>query len=116
VAGKPNAMRTTSPAGASARSSPRTLQLGQDKPVTAPIEDELDAYLAKALKNPIFAAAYKRACRRVTGFNVTRELAWFRIRGHGLWVKWGDRADLFTTRKYAHYIGRLRWKVLRPDD
>jgi hypothetical protein len=50
----------------------------------------------------------------VTALRVSRELAWFRIRGYGLWVKWGRRHDLYTTRKTAHYAGRLRWKVLRP--
>ena len=44
----------------------------------------------------------------------TRELAWFRIAGWGLWVKWGRSPDVFTTRMYAHYVGRFRWKVLRP--
>ena len=45
---------------------------------------------------------------------VTRDLAWFRIAGWGLWVKWGRTPDVFTTRMYAHYVGRFRWKVLRP--
>jgi hypothetical protein len=44
----------------------------------------------------------------------TRRLAWFRIAGYGLWLKWGRERDLFTTRRTAHYIGRFRWKVLRP--
>jgi hypothetical protein len=46
-------------------------------------------------------------------WKVTRELAWFRVRSRGLWLKWGRSRDLFTTRKAAHYAGRLRWKVLR---
>lgn len=50
----------------------------------------------------------------VTAVQVTRNLAWFRVRGYGLWLKWGRGRDLFTTRKRAHYAGRLRWKVLRP--
>lgn len=51
---------------------------------------------------------------RVTALYVHRELAWFRVRGYGLWVKWGSAPDLHVTRKTAHYLGRLRWKVLRP--
>ena len=50
----------------------------------------------------------------MTGRYISRDLAWFRIRGYGLWLKWGSRADLFTTRKHAHYLGRFRWKALRP--
>ena len=46
-------------------------------------------------------------------FYVSRDLAWFRVCGYGLWFKWGRGTDLFTTRKHAHYMGRLRWKVLR---
>lgn len=51
---------------------------------------------------------------RYTALRVHRELAWFRLRGHGLWVKWGRRPDLHCTRRDAHYLGRLRWKVLAP--
>jgi hypothetical protein len=47
---------------------------------------------------------------------VTRDLAWFRIGGYGLWLKWGSSPDLFTTRKHAHYVGRFRWKPLRPAE
>lgn len=50
----------------------------------------------------------------ITDLRITRGLAWFRVRGHGLWVKWSPGSDLFTTRKTAHYTGRLRWKVLHP--
>ena len=52
---------------------------------------------------------------RVTGLRVVRELAWFRVRGYGLWVKWGSGRDLHTTRKTAHYLGPLRWKILSPQ-
>lgn len=55
------------------------------------------------------------APHRVTAIRVYRELGWFRVRGYGLWVKWGRRPDLSTTRKRAHYLGRLRWKILRPE-
>lgn len=51
---------------------------------------------------------------RVTALRVFRELAWFRVRGYGVWVKWGRGRDLHTTRKTAHYLGPLRWKALRP--
>lgn len=51
---------------------------------------------------------------RVTAIRVYRELAWFRVRGYGLWLAWGSHRDLFTTRKAAHYAGRFRWKVLTP--
>jgi len=51
---------------------------------------------------------------RVTGAYASRRLAWFRVHGYGLWAKWGRGHDLHSTRKTAHYIGRLRWRVLRP--
>lgn len=43
-------------------------------------------------------------------------VAWFRVRPRswGLWCKWAPDSDLFGTRKNAHYVGRFRWKVLRP--
>jgi hypothetical protein len=50
----------------------------------------------------------------IASLQVTRNLAWFRVGGYGLWVKWGRSADLYSTRLNAHYAGRLRWKVLRP--
>jgi hypothetical protein len=50
----------------------------------------------------------------VTALRVYRDLAWFRIRGYGLWLRWGRSPDLHITRTTAHYAGRLRWKVLRP--
>lgn len=55
---------------------------------------------------------------RFTTARFNRDLAWLRIRGYGLWVKWSrdpEAPDLFGTRNRAHYIGRLRWKALRPD-
>lgn len=52
---------------------------------------------------------------RITTACLTCDLAWFRVNGYGLWVKWGSRPDLHATRKHAHYAGPLRWKVLRPD-
>jgi hypothetical protein len=51
---------------------------------------------------------------RVTALRVFRELAWFRVRGYGLWVKWGRGRDLHATRMTARYLGRVRWKILRP--
>lgn len=51
---------------------------------------------------------------RVTALRIFRELAWFRVRGYGLWLKWGSAPDLHVTRKTAHYVGPLRWKALRP--
>jgi hypothetical protein len=53
---------------------------------------------------------------RITGADASRDLAWFRIAGYGLWLKWGSGRDLHVTRTKAHYMGRLRWRVLRPDD
>ena len=50
----------------------------------------------------------------MTGRYISRDLAWFRIAGYGLWVKWDRGPDLFSTRKTAHYLGRLRWKALTP--
>jgi hypothetical protein len=52
--------------------------------------------------------------RHITGLQACRDLAWFRVHGYGLWVKWGRSADLYSTRQSAHYAGRLRWKMLRP--
>ena len=52
---------------------------------------------------------------RITALRVHRSLAWFRIHGYGLWLKWGRSPDLYTTKRTAHYVGRLRWKVLRPE-
>ena len=51
---------------------------------------------------------------RVVHARVTRNLAWFRVAGWGLWVKWGRDPDVYTVRLHAHRIGRVRWKVLRP--
>lgn len=52
---------------------------------------------------------------RVTALRIHRNLVWFRIHGYGLWLKWGCGRDLYTTRRTAHYLGRLRWKTLRPE-
>lgn len=51
---------------------------------------------------------------RVTVLRIHRHVAWFRIHGYGLWLKWGDGRDLYSTRRTARYVGRLRWKTLRP--
>ena len=51
----------------------------------------------------------------VTAVHVSRRLAWFRVCGWGLWVKWSSDPDLFTTRQQAHYAGRFRWKALRRE-
>ncbi len=75
--------------------------------------DELDEYIAKAVRDPAFARSFNRAGRD-TAIYISRDLAWFRVLGYGLWVKWGAGRDLFSTRKNAHYAGRFRWKGLTP--
>ena len=50
----------------------------------------------------------------ITALRVYHGLAWFRVRGYGLWVAWGGTCDLHIVRKTAHYAGRFRWRVLRP--
>lgn len=60
-------------------------------------------------------AARAQRVTAITAVRLARDLTWFRIRGYGLWLKWGRGPDLFTTRRTAHYLGRLRWKVLRPS-
>jgi hypothetical protein len=49
-----------------------------------------------------------------TGIYTSRNLAWFRVRGWGLWLKRGPGHDLHDVRERSHYLGRLRWRVLRP--
>ena len=56
-----------------------------------------------------------KSADRITAIRATRELAWFRVRGYGIWLAWSKRRrDLFSTRQTAHYCGQFRWKALRP--
>jgi hypothetical protein len=53
-------------------------------------------------------------CCDTTALRARYGLMWFRVLGHGLWVKWDRSPDLYTVRMTAHYLGRVRWRVLRP--